>query len=46
MFKNVEKKQGSELGHQNISNIKKHLALVIKKFIHVIFWVFQTNLNK
>ena len=32
--------------HQNLSNIKKHLALVLKKSVHVLFCVFQTDLNK
>ena len=26
--------------------VKKHLALVLKKIVHVRFYVFQTNLNK
>ena len=26
--------------------MKKHLALVLKKSIHVLFCVFQTNLNR
>ena len=41
-----KKQQGSALRHQNIFNIKKHLALVLKKIVHVLFYVFQTNLNK
>ena len=32
--------------HQNLFNIKKHLALVLKKIAHAFFCVFQTNLNK
>ena len=33
--------------HQNLSSIKKHVALVLKKFVHVLFYVyFQTILNK
>ena len=44
-FKNAKKK-GSALTHQNIFNIKKHLALLLKKIVHVLFYVFQTNLNK
>ena len=32
--------------YQNIFNIKKHLALVLKKIVNVLFCVFQTNLNK
>ena len=32
--------------HQNLFNIKKHLALVHKKIVHILFCVFQTNLNK
>ena len=41
-----QKQQGCALRHQNIFNIKKHLALVLKKIVHVLFYVFQTNLNK
>ena len=55
--KNVEKKkQGNALRllftdlhftyHQNLFNINKNLALVLKKNVHVLFCVFQTNLNK
>ena len=46
------KKQGSALRflfiylRQNLFNIKKHLALVLKKIVHVLNSVFQTNLNK
>ena len=33
--------------HQNLFNFKKHhLALVLKKIVHVVFCVFQTTLNK
>ena len=31
--------------HQNLFNIKKHISLVLKKCVHVLFCVFQTNLN-
>ena len=31
--------------HKNLFNTSKHLASVLKKFIHV-FCVFQTNLDK
>ena len=31
---------------QNLFDIKKYLALVLKKNVHVILCVFQTNLNK
>ena len=41
-----KKQQGSALRHQNILNIKKHLALVLKKIGTCTFYVFQTNLNK
>ena len=55
--KNVEKKkQGNALRllfahlhftyNQNLFNINKHLALVLKKNVHVLSCVFQTNLNK
>ena len=42
----IKKQQGSALRHQNNLNIKKLLALVLKKFVHVLFYVFQSNLNK
>ena len=32
--------------HQNLFDIKKHLALALKKIAHVLFCVFQANLNK
>ena len=32
--------------HQNFFNIKKHLTLVLKKHVHVVFCVFETNVNK
>ena len=32
--------------HQNLFNIQKHLALALKKIAHVLFCVFQANLNK
>ena len=41
-----EKKQDSTLRHGNIFNIKKRLVLVLKTIVHVLFYVFQTNLNK
>ena len=41
-----KKQQGSALKHQNIFSIKKYLALVLKKFVHVLFYVFQNNFNK
>ena len=41
-----KRQQRSALQHQNIFNIKKHPALVLKKSVHVLFYVFQTNLNK
>ena len=47
-----KKQQGSALKllfvyrHQNLFNIKKHLTLVLKKIVHVLFCVFQTHLNK
>ena len=31
---------------QNLFSIKKHLALALKKIVHVLNCVFQTNLNK
>ena len=48
----AEKKHGSTLRllfiylHQNLFNIKKHLALALKKIVHVLNCVFQSNLNK
>ena len=41
-----KKQQGSALKHQNIFSIKKYLALVLKKFVYVLFYVFQNNFNK
>ena len=41
-----KKQQDSALRHQKNFNIKKNLALVLKKFARVLFYVFQTNLNK
>ena len=41
-----EKKIGYALRHENFFNIKKHLALVLKKNVAVLFCVFETNLNK
>ena len=44
-FKTVEKKTGSALTllfaylHQNLFNIKKHLILVLKKIVPVLFCV-------
>ena len=32
--------------HSNLSNIKKHLVLVLKKIVHIHFFVFQSNLNQ
>ena len=32
--------------YQNLFSIKKHLVLVLTKFAHVVFCVFQANLNK
>ena len=32
--------------YQNLFSIKKHLALVLTKFAHVVFSVFQANLNE
>ena len=32
--------------HENLFNIKKYLALVLKKIVHVLFCVFQTNFKK
>ena len=46
LLQKCEEKKDSALRHQNIFNIKKHLALVLKKIVHVLFYVFQTNLNK
>ena len=41
-----KKQQDSALRHQKIFNIKKYLALLLKNFLHVLFCVFQTNLDK
>ena len=51
-LKNVEKNNAVHLRllftyfHQNIFSIKKHLALVLKSVVHVLFCIFQTNLRK
>ena len=41
-----KEQQGSALRHQSTFNIKKHLPLVLKKIVPVLFYVFQINLNK
>ena len=32
--------------HPNLFNVRKHLALVLKKIVHVVVYIFQTSLNK
>ena len=46
LLQKCEEKKDSALRHQNIFNIKKHLALVLKKIVHVHFCVLQSNLNE